>query len=46
MTRCRGNMGIFRQMWHFSKVLVVAEAGVGVLAVCGARRKTGDNLGG
>jgi hypothetical protein len=30
MTRGRGNTGIFRQIWHFSKVLVIWRAGVGV----------------
>jgi hypothetical protein len=33
-------------MWHFSKVLVVWGAGVGLLAVCGISCKTGSNLGG
>jgi len=46
MTRGKGNTGIFRQMMHFSKILVVWGAGVRVLAVCGARLKTGSNLGG
>jgi hypothetical protein len=45
MTSGRGNMRIFRQIGHFSKVLVVWGDGVGVLTVCGARRKTGGNLG-
>jgi hypothetical protein len=46
MTCGRGNTGIFHQMWHFSKVLVVlgAGVGVGVLAVCETKRKTGGNL--
>jgi hypothetical protein len=46
MTRCRGNMNIFRQMRHFSKVFVVWGVGVGVLVVCGANCKTDGNLGG
>jgi hypothetical protein len=48
MTRGRGNMGIFCQMRHFPKVLVVCGVGVGVgvLVVCGPRCKTGGNLGG
>jgi aspartate/tyrosine/aromatic aminotransferase len=46
MRRGRGNMRIFRQMMSFSKVLVVWGVRVGVLAVCKAKRKTGDNLGG
>jgi hypothetical protein len=46
MTRGMDNMGIFLQMEHFSKVLVVWEVGVGVLAVCEASCKTGDNLKG
>jgi hypothetical protein len=33
-------------MGYFSKVLVVWGAGVGVLAVYGAKRKTSSNLGG
>jgi hypothetical protein len=37
---------IFRQMGHFSKVLVVWGAGVGVLAVCGTKSKMSGNLGG
>jgi hypothetical protein len=45
MTRGRGNMRIFHQIGHFSKVLVVWSAGVGVLAICGASCKTGGNLG-
>jgi hypothetical protein len=46
MTRGRGYTGIFHQVGHFSKVLVVWGAGVKVLAVCGAKHKTGGNLGG
>jgi hypothetical protein len=46
MTRGRGNTDIFRQKKHFSKVLVVWGAGVGVLLICGARRKTNGNLRG
>jgi hypothetical protein len=37
VTRGRGNMRIFRQIWHFSKVLVVWGTGVEVLAVFGAK---------
>jgi hypothetical protein len=44
MTRGRGNMEIFHQIEHFSKVLVVWGARVRVLAVCGASCKTGSNL--
>jgi len=32
-------------MMFFLKVLVVWEARVGVLAVCGSKRKTSDNFG-
>jgi hypothetical protein len=39
-------MEMFRHIGHFSKVLVVWGAGVGVLAVCGASCKMGGNLGG
>jgi hypothetical protein len=46
MTRSRGNMGIFCQMRHFSNVLVVWGARVGVLAVCGASCKTCGNFRG
>jgi hypothetical protein len=49
MTRGRGNMDIFPQIRLFSKVLVVWETGVGVLAVCGAKaakHKICGNLGG
>jgi len=35
VTRGKGNMGIFRQIRHFSKVWVVWGTWVGVLAVCG-----------
>jgi len=44
MTCGRGNMGIFRHIGHFSKLLVVRRAGVGMLAVCEAKRKTDGNL--
>jgi hypothetical protein len=44
MTRDSGNIGIFRQMRSFSKVLIVWEARVGVLTVCRARSKTDGNL--
>jgi hypothetical protein len=37
-------MGIFRQNEHFSNVLLVCEAGVRVLAVCGVSFKTGGNF--
>jgi hypothetical protein len=46
MTRGRGNTRIFSQMGHFSKILIVWGAGVGVLAVCGAKRITSGNLRG
>jgi hypothetical protein len=46
MTHGRGNTGIFCQIRHFSKVLVVWGAGVRVLAVCGVKRKMSGNLGG
>jgi hypothetical protein len=39
-------MRIFRQMKHFSKVLVVWGVEVRVLAVCGVSCKMGGNLGG
>jgi len=38
-------MEIFCQIGHFSMVLIVWGAGVGVLTVCEARCKTGSNLG-
>jgi hypothetical protein len=38
-------MRIFCQIWHFSKVLVVCGARVGVLAVCGASCKKSGSLG-
>jgi hypothetical protein len=46
MTRGIGNMEIFRQIEHFSKVLVVWEARVGALTVYGASCKTADSLKG
>jgi len=39
-------MEIFHQIRHFLKVLVVWEARVIVLAICGGSCKTGSNLGG
>jgi hypothetical protein len=46
MTHGRDNRGIFRQIEHFSKVLVVWEARVGALTVYGASCKTADSLKG
>jgi hypothetical protein len=46
MTRGRGNMRIFHQIWLFSKVLIVWGAEIEVLVVCGARHKTSSNLEG
>jgi hypothetical protein len=44
MTRGKDNMRIFHQMRHFSKVLVILRAEVGMLAVYKASCKTSGNL--
>jgi hypothetical protein len=46
MTHGRDNRGIFRQIEHFSKVLVIWGARTRVLTVCGASCKMGGNLKG
>jgi len=45
MTRGRGIMGIFRQKWYFSKVLVVWETRVQTLVVKKVIQKKGSSLG-
>jgi hypothetical protein len=46
MTGGRGNMGIFSQIRHFSKVLIVWRAKVQALVVRGAIHKMTSSLGG